>query len=252
MGLPVAQPATGTELTTCLTGHDLDVGVVVAFGMILRPEVLALPAKGFVNVHFSLLPRWRGAAPVERAVMEGDDATGVSLMLMDEGLDTGPVLAQTEIPIFPQENGGDLRRRLADLGADLLTETLPAWVGGEIEPRPQPTEGATYAPKLEPADRNLIPGMSVGDFTKRVRGLAPVPAARLSIGGEPHKILRVAAGTIRIPPGVWLEGPGGVPVLGLADGAVTIDELQPPGKRPMTGADWLRGRDLPSPFPMGR
>jgi methionyl-tRNA formyltransferase len=248
MGLQVAQPATGGELAACLADQDLDVGVVVAFGMILRPEVLALPTKGFINVHFSLLPRWRGAAPVERALMEGDDSTGVSLMLMDEGLDTGPILGQTETPISPQENGGDLRRRLADMGAELLTEILPAWVGGEIEPRPQSQEGATYASKLEPADRTLDTRMPVGDFVNRVRALAPLPGARLSIDGSHHKILRVKASSIRTPPGVWLEGPDGVPVLGLADGAVAVEELQPPGKRAMTGADWLRGRELPSPL----
>ncbi|HSJ35341.1 MAG TPA: methionyl-tRNA formyltransferase [Acidimicrobiia bacterium] len=252
MGLPVAQPATGRELAICLAGHDLEVGVVVAFGMILRPDVLALPSRGFVNVHFSLLPRWRGAAPVERAMMVGDDVTGVSLMLMDEGLDTGPVIAQAETPILPQESGGDLRRRLADMGADLLGEALPDWVEEKIEPRPQPGESATYASKLEPADRDLSPGMSVGAFTNRVRALAPLPGARLSIGGEPHKILRVDPSTLRTRAGVWLEGPAGVPVLGVADGAVAIEELQAPGKRPMAGADWLRGRDLPSPFPMGR
>lgn len=252
MGLPVVQPTTGSELATCLAGHELDVGVVVAFGMILRPDVLALPSRGFVNVHFSLLPRWRGAAPVERALMEGDDVTGVSLMLMDEGLDTGPVIAQAETPILPHESGGDLRRRLADMGADLLSETLFDWVEDRIDPRPQTEAGATYAAKLGPADRDLSPGMSVGAFTNRVRALAPLPGARLSIGGEPHKILRVDPSTLRTPPGVWLDGPAGVPVLGLADGAVAIEELQPPGKRPMAGADWLRGRDLPSPFPMGR
>lgn len=248
LGLEIAQPATGTDLAECLAGRDLDVGVVVAFGMILRPQILALPERGLLNVHFSLLPRWRGAAPVERAVMAGDEATGVSLMLMDEGLDTGPVLARAETPISAEETGGHLRDRLSRMGADLLTETLPAWLAGDIQPRPQPDEGVTYAAKLETADRVLDPEMTVGGLVNRVRALAPAPAATLMIGESPHKVLRVVPSTIRIPPGVWLEGPDGVPVLGVVDGAVAIEEIQPPGKRPMAGADWLRGRELPPPL----
>lgn len=248
LGLEIAQPATGADLAECLEGRNIDIGVVVAFGMILRPQVLGLPERGFVNVHFSLLPRWRGAAPVERALMAGDETTGVSLMLMDEGLDTGPVLARAETPISVEETGGDLRNRLSRMGAELLEEILPAWLAGEIQPRPQSEEGVTYAAKLETADRVLDPEMTVGDFVNRVRALAPVPAATLVIGQSPHKMLRVAPSSIRIPPGVWLEGPEGIPVLGLADGAVTVEELQPPGKRPMAGSDWLRGRELPSPL----
>lgn len=248
LGLEIVQPATGADLAECLGGRDIKVGVVVAFGMILRPEVLSLPERGFVNVHFSLLPRWRGAAPVERAVMAGDETTGVTLMLMDEGLDTGPVLACTETPISAEETGGHLRDRLSRMGAELLTETLPAWLAGDIQPRPQPDEGVTYAAKLETADRVLDPEMTLEDFMNRVRALAPVPAATLVIGESPHKILRVTSSTIRIPPGVWLEGPEGVPVVGLVDGAVAVEEIQPPGKRPMAGADWLRGRELPPPL----
>jgi methionyl-tRNA formyltransferase len=248
LGLEIAQPANRGELSACLSERRIDVGVVVAFGMILRPEVLALAERGFVNVHFSLLPRWRGAAPVERAIMAGDETTGVSLMLMDEGLDTGPVLARAETPIALRETGGDLRDRLSLMGAELLTETLPAWVADEIKASPQQDEDVGYAAKLEAADRVIGPEMNVDDFVNRVRALAPVPAASLMIGDSPHKVLRAVPSSIRTPPGVWLEGPDGVPVLGLIDGAVALEELQPPGKRPMAGTDWLRGRELPSPL----
>jgi methionyl-tRNA formyltransferase len=132
------------------------------------------------------------------------------------------------------------------MGAALLRAALPDWMAGRLVASPQPDTGVTYAAKLDPADRLVGPGMSLHEFTSRVRALAPLPGARLWIEGEPHKLLAVSPGEIRVPPGVWHDGAGGTPLLGLADGAVRIDELQPPGKRPMSGAAWRRGRELPS------
>jgi len=244
LGLPVAQPATAGELEEMLGTGTFDVGVVVAFGMILRPRALAAPSAGFLNVHFSLLPRWRGAAPVERAIMAGDTSTGVSIMVMDEGLDTGPVLAREETPIHPDDTGGSLRERLADLGARLLVDTVGAWVDGQLDAVPQDSSGATYAARIEPRDRLVSADMSVGEFVDRVRALAPTPGARLKIGMEYHKILSAAPADNGPDPGEWGSSQAH-PMFGVSGGSVLIQEIQPPGKRPMTGEEWLRGRRLP-------
>jgi methionyl-tRNA formyltransferase len=244
LGLPVAQPSTKSELAQLLVGRTFDVGVVVAFGMILPPEVLAAPGSGFVNVHFSLLPRWRGAAPVERALMAGDNQTGVTIMLMDEGLDTGPVLAQRRTRIEDTDTGGTLRERLAEMGAALLEETLPAWVAGEIQPVPQPDEGVTYAARLEADDRLLSTDMGVVEAWNRIRALAPDIGARLDVDGVTHKVLGASPTDADLEPGEWADVDG-VPVVGFADGALAITIIQPPGKRAMGGAEWLRGRSLP-------
>lgn len=245
LGLEIEQPRSASDLVAALERRHLDLGVVVAFGMLLRPEVLALPKAGFLNVHFSLLPRWRGAAPVERAIMAGDDETGVTIMQMDEGLDTGPIVATRKTPIGPGETGGSLRNRLAGLGAQLLAETLDPWVSGQMTARPQPTEGITYAPRLEAADRHLDFSMDASDAFNRVRALAPAPGARLDIEGGPHKVLEVSAAEIPLTPGEWSVDDAGFPVAGFADGTLTIVTIQSPGKRAMSGAEWLRGHSLP-------
>ncbi|MFP3915756.1 MAG: methionyl-tRNA formyltransferase, partial [Actinomycetota bacterium] len=248
LGLEVAQPESRMELPRLLQDLAVDVGVVAAFGLILPPEVLALPRRGFLNVHFSLLPRWRGAAPVERAIMEGDQETGVTIMEMDEGLDTGPIVAQLPIPIGEDETGGELRERLSHVGGDLLAETLPAWVDGTISPTPQDDRKAIIAPRIGPEDRLLSVELPVREACNRVRALAPEPGARLSIDGEYHKILRCRRSPYAPPPGHWQEREG-IPVVGLADGGLEITEIQPPGKRAMSGEAWLRGRDIPGTGP---
>lgn len=245
LGLEIEQPRFASDLVAALEGRHLDLGVVVAFGMLLRPEVLALPKAGYLNVHFSLLPRWRGAAPVERAIMAGDDETGVTIMRMDEGLDTGPIVATRKTPIGPEETGGSLRGRLANLGAELLADTVEPWVAGQITPRPQPTEGITYAPRLEAADRRLDFSMDAGDAFNRVRALAPAPGGRLDVEGAPHKVLEVSAAEMPLTPGQWSVDAAGFPVAGFVHGALTIVTIQPPGRRAMSGAEWLRGHSLP-------
>lgn len=244
LGLPVVQPASKAELAHALVGKSLSVGVVVAFGMILRQEVLEIPNAGFVNVHFSLLPRWRGAAPVERAIMAGDTQTGVTLMSVDEGLDTGPILAQRRTSIAATETGGELRSRLSELGADLLGESLEDWVDGRLAAEAQPDTGVTYASRLEPADRLLGPHLTVEQFVNHTRALAPDPGARLNLGAGHAKVLAARPLSLRVPPGEWRDV-NGAPTLGVADGTVEIVTIQPAGKRPMEGAAWLRGRTLP-------
>lgn len=242
LSLRVAQPSNSAELAEELAAvQPLDAGVVVAFGRILRPEVLEMAGNGFLNVHFSLLPRWRGAAPVERALMAGDKMTGVTIIVLDEGLDTGPVLTAQAIDIQPEEDAGKLTERLAHLGARLLVSALEGYLEGALEPQEQTDDGATYAEKITREDRLLRVAGTVEEAVNRVRGLAPDPAATLGIDGQPHKIYRAAAHKASPDIGTW-EAHGGVPVVGVGDGGVALIELQPPGKNRQRGEDWLRGR----------
>lgn len=237
----VAQPSGAAELSaTVAGGHAL--GVVVAYGRVLRPDVLEAFQHGILNIHFSLLPRWRGAAPVARALMSGDPMTGVTIIRIDEGLDTGPVLTAQAVDVHPADDAGRLTSRLSELGARLMVHTIPGYLSGEVTPIEQSDEGATYASKLEPADRLLDNDRLPEVFLGRVRGLSPAPGATLQIDGDPHKIL--AARRLESPPPHeqrW-EGRDGWPVVNVGGATIALVQLQPPGKRPMSGDDWLRGR----------
>lgn len=240
--IQVSQPTTREALADAIVEHGpFDVGVVVAYGRILRPEVLEAPEHGLLNVHFSLLPRWRGAAPVARALMAGDTMTGVTIMKLDEGLDTGPVLTAQAIDIPEGENAGDLTDRLSRIGARLLVNVLRGYLSGEVEPVPQTDEGLTYANKIEREDRLIDPGSEVATVVARVRGLAPSPAATLEIDGKPHKVYEARLADSTVEPGVWVAVDGR-PLVGFADGAVELVTLQPPGKRPQSGPAWVHGR----------
>lgn len=241
LGLDIAQPEDRGQLAAAVSDSaPLDVGVVVAFGRILRPEILDKPAHGMINVHFSLLPRWRGAAPVERALLAGDAMTGVTIIRLDEGLDTGPVLTAQAIDVEPEEDGGALTRRLANLGGRLLVQALAGYLSGEIVPVEQTDEGATYADKITASDRPLDALGDVDSFVARVRALAPRPGAILQIDGAPHKVLAARAHPARVAIRGW-EAVDGAPVVGMRDGSVELMVIQPPGKRAMDGASWVRG-----------
>ncbi|HLF60049.1 MAG TPA: methionyl-tRNA formyltransferase [Acidimicrobiia bacterium] len=242
LGLMVRQPSRPTELAGLLrdAGH-FDVGVVVAFGMILDPEALVVPDRGMLNVHFSLLPRWRGAAPVARALMAGDPMSGVTIIRLNEGLDTGPVLTAQAVDILKEETAGELTGRLSALGARLLEDVLPGYLAGEVVPVPQVDEGAAYAAKLGSDERPLRPTMSRVEAVNRVRALSPTPAATLDLDGETHKVLRAQLHPLLLAPGS-LEVVDGHPVIGMTDGGVELVAIQPPGKRAMPGPDWARGR----------
>ncbi len=239
-GIPVAQPESGRELAAMIAGKG-DVGVVVAYGRILRRAVLESFEHGLLNIHFSLLPRWRGAAPVARALMEGDTMTGVTIIRIDEGLDTGPVLTAQAVDIHPSENAGSLTDRLARIGARLLVTTLPGYLAGEIMPVPQSEDGVTYAARIEPADRPLDGDIDPRTFLGRVRGLAPAPGATLTIDGVIHKILAARIGGDPGRPGRWTLVDGW-PVINVGGSGIVLESVQPPGKRPMTGDVWARGR----------
>lgn len=242
LDLEVAQPTSHAELLeTLVDAAPFDVGAVVAYGRIIRPEALRVPEYGYLNIHFSLLPRWRGAAPVSRALMAGDTMTGVTIIKLDEGLDTGPVLTAQAVDIGTKENAGELTDRLAAVGAHLLGESIVPYLSGDLVPILQTDEGATYADKIETSDRPLRASDDVGAAVNRVRGLAPDPAATLNIDGEAHKLFEVVRADASPPQGRW-QIVEGIPIVGLADGGIELVTLQPPGKTPMSGADWARGR----------
>jgi methionyl-tRNA formyltransferase len=227
-----------------------DAIVVVAYGAILTRQVLDVPPLGTVNLHFSLLPRWRGAAPVQRAILEGDEIAGVSIMLVDEGLDTGPILASLPEPISPDDDAGSLGERLAALGAPLLLEALRDLRSGAAAPVAQDDAAATNAAKIRPQERTIDWADAAGSIVRRVRAFAPAPGATTTFRDAPFKVLRAAArwegreqgpadslGEVRVDD-------DGVPVVTAGDGGVALLEVAPAGRARMPGADWARGARL--------
>jgi methionyl-tRNA formyltransferase len=244
--MTVAQPETATDLQAVISEHGpFDLGVVVAYGRILANEILAAPGAGMLNVHFSLLPRWRGAAPVARAVMAGDAMTGVTIIKIAEELDAGDVLTAQAVDVGPEENAGELTDRLAQIGARLVTQSIPGYLAGTTVPVPQSDDGLTYASKLTPRDRALEVSSSPEEFINKVRGLAPEPGAVLRIGGESYQVLAARLHEHRPEPGNW-EAVEGVPVVAVGGGGVELVTVLPPGKKPMDGDAWLRGARVTS------
>jgi methionyl-tRNA formyltransferase len=248
-GVPVYQPQSlrrAPEAVAELAALRPDVVVVAAYGLILPPAVLALAPGGALNVHASLLPRWRGAAPVAYAILAGDEETGVTIMQMDEGLDTGPMLARRAVPVGPEETAGELGARLAVLGAELLAQTLGPWLAGRLVAEPQPGAGASYAPRLGPADARLDWREPAAAIARRVRAMSPAPGAFGELpDGTRLKVLaaRVVPGLTGVPApaGTLYPTPDG-PAVGTGEGGLLLVEVQPAGGRPMRGADLLRGR----------
>ncbi len=242
LGLPIIQPRRlrEPEAIQQLRAWAPDVIVVAAFGQILRPEVLDLPPHGSINVHASLLPRWRGASPIVAAILNGDKETGITIMRMDPGLDTGPILSQRAVPIEPTDTAGSLAGKLAPLGAELLSETLPAYLAGKQQPRPQPEAGATSAPMLSKAEGELDFTQSATALERKVRAFNPWPGAFMIWRGAPLKIHRA-----HIEDGSGKAGERrlqyDLPAVGTSDGLLVLDILQPSGKKPMSGRDFLLG-----------
>jgi methionyl-tRNA formyltransferase len=230
-----------------LAALEPDAIVVVAYGEILTRAVLDLPHLGCVNLHFSLLPRWRGAAPVQRAILEGDPLTGVSVMLMDEGLDTGPILATREEPIGPEDDAGALGERLARSGGALLAETLPRFAAGQIEPVPQEGAGAVYAAKIRGDERALRWSDPAAEVDRRIRALAPEPGATTTFRRAPLKILRARPaehGGVSTAPsrgGELLVREDGTVFASTPVGSLELLEVAPAGRRRMDAAAWARG-----------
>ncbi len=240
-GLPVVQPEDKDQLFAALDAASFDVGLVVAYGRLLEPRVLELATAGFINVHFSMLPRWRGAAPVERSILAGDESTGVSVMLIDEGLDTGPVIAAVETPIADDETGGSLTGRLSYLGAMMVDDALPEYLAGRLEPAPQIGAGASIAAMLSTAEARIDGTWSAEAVDRAVRAFHPRPGAWLVIEGTRYKILEVQRAAMPVPPGT-VDAVDGAPIAGFDGGSFELTLLQPEGKAPQSGSAWLNGR----------
>jgi methionyl-tRNA formyltransferase len=247
--LPVIQPERlkAPEAMAQLQAWQPEMIVVAAFGQILRPAVLDLPRLGCINIHGSLLPRWRGAAPIQAAILNGDPDTGVTIMRMDPGVDTGPVLSQRSVPILPDDTAGSLGKRMAELGADLLLETLPAYLDGKCIPQAQDDSLATYAPMIKKEDGELDFSHPAESLARGVRAYNPWPGASMPWLGQKLKIHAARA----VPAGRPGQGSssqpgrrlihGGIPAVETADGLLLLESVQPAGKKPMPGQDFLRG-----------
>lgn len=244
-GIPVLTPSTLRGGAGAVEGFSPDCVAVAAYGLLLPPEVLAVPRYGCVNVHASLLPKYRGASPVSAAILSGDTVTGVSTMLMSEGLDEGPVLLQETIPIAGDDTLESLTRTLADVGAGLLTRTLERLETGDITPAPQDPALASYCRTLRKADGLLTGELSARETYNRIRGLYPWPGAYFKAAGKTYKVTGAApCGPVSGESGTLRAG-GGRLVLACNSGAVEITEIQPEGKRRMSAAEFLRGARLP-------
>jgi methionyl-tRNA formyltransferase len=246
-GITVEQPESlkSTEAQQALAAYRPDLLVVVAYGLILPRKVLAIPRLGCWNVHASLLPRWRGAAPIQRAILAGDSESGVDLMRMEAGLDTGPVLLQRRTPITREDNGGSLHDRLSILGAEVLTEGLRRTLAREVLiATPQPAEGVTYAHKLDKAEARLDFNRPAVDLERQVRAFDPWPVAESEIAGEPLRIWAAQAIELdhRATPGsVLAAGRDGID-LACGDGALRVTALQRAGGKRIGALDYLNAR----------
>jgi methionyl-tRNA formyltransferase len=244
-GLPVLQPArpVGDLFLASLRRLEADLGVVVAYGHILRREVLDAPARGMINVHASLLPRFRGAAPIQHAILAGDRETGISIMKMEEGLDSGPVLHRVSTPIADGETGGTLATRLAALGASALVEALALLSARAERPEPQDACAATYAPKISRETAQLDWTRDAASLERQVRAFDPVPGAWTSLEGAPVKLFGGMPAVGGGEPGAVLAASDRLVVAG-GTGAIAVSEVQPAGRNRLTVEEWVRGRGI--------
>jgi methionyl-tRNA formyltransferase len=241
-GVPIGQPASlrAEADRAPLIAWQPDVLVVVAYGLILPAAVLQVPRTGCVNIHASLLPRWRGAAPIQRAILAGDHETGVTIMLMEAGLDTGPILLQRPVPILNHETGGALHDRLAALGAEALLEALQGLDAGSLKPRAQPAQGVTYASKIEKAEARIDWRDEAGAIERKVRAFNPWPIAETSLDAEQLRIHAARAD----PDDADEAAPGTIVActpLGIhvrcGTGSLVLTEVQRPGRKPVAGRE---------------
>lgn len=246
LGIPVLTPATLRDEAALRSIRDLgpDCCPVVAYGALVPPAALSIPPRGWINLHFSLLPAWRGAAPVQHAIRAGDDVTGATTFLLEEGLDTGPVLGQMTAAVGPHETAGELLDRLAVDGAALLTMTLDALERGDIEPRPQSSDGVSHAPRIEVDDARIDWSLTNAVVDRVVRSVTPAPGAWTTLRDERLKIGPVrVADTSDLRPGEIAAGRREV-LVGTGRGDVVLGDVRPQGKRAMAAEDWARGLRL--------
>ncbi|MGX7679575.1 methionyl-tRNA formyltransferase [Jatrophihabitans sp. DSM 45814] len=258
-GIEVFTPTKPTDpaFVETVAALAIDVCPVVAYGALLREPTLSLPRYGWVNLHFSLLPAWRGAAPVQHAVLRGDEFTGATTFLIGPGLDDGPVFGVLTEKIQPRDTSGDLLDRLAIAGAGLLVATLDGIADGSLYPAPQPSEGVSLAPKLTPADGEIRFDQAASAIDRRIRACTPTPGAWTNFRGDRLKLapidLNLPTGAENIAvlaPGVVEVGKQAV-LVGTATVPLLLGDVQPPGKKPMSAADWARGVRLVSGDSLG-
>jgi methionyl-tRNA formyltransferase len=256
LDLAVEQPPTlkTEEARATLAAYAPDVMVVVAYGLILPQAVLEIPRLGCLNIHASLLPRWRGAAPIQRAVLAGDETTGVCIMQMDAGLDTGPELLRRELPIGPRETAGQLHDRLAPLGAQAILEAVDGWAGGTLRAHPQPESGVTYAAKIRKDEARIDWSRPTRELDRLVRAFNPWPVAETTLDQAQVRVWAAQPwddpGVVRgrttgpaLPPGSVLDVPGRI-VVATGDGALELLTLQWPGRKPLAAGELLHSRTL--------
>jgi methionyl-tRNA formyltransferase len=240
LGLPVHTPVSlrNGDAAKIFASHDADIAVVVAYGLILPQNILDTPRQGCLNIHASLLPRWRGAAPIHRAIIAGDAQTGVCIMQMEAGLDTGPVLLRADTPIGAEETTAELHDRLSAMGARLIVQALNQL---PLTPTPQPDDGITYAAKIDKSEARIDWSQPAEQVDRQIRGLSPFPGAWCDIGGERVKLLRSRIATGSGLAGQVLTGF----TIACGTGSVEILQAQREGKRPAEAAEILRGFTLP-------
>ena len=242
LGLPVlqAEKIRQPEVVNQLANWKPDVIIVAAFGQILRQDVLDLAPFGCINIHASLLPRWRGAAPIQACILAGDTETGISIMKLDAGVDTGPVISQRSIGIDPEDTGGSLFEKLAAMGGKVLMDTLPDYLSGAIQPQPQDGEKSTYAPMLKKEDGLLDLSQPAEILARRVRAFNPWPGTYYLMNETILKIHAAHSHAGESHPGKR-SIMDGKPALSTCDGVLVLDEVQPSGKRSMPGKAFLSG-----------
>jgi methionyl-tRNA formyltransferase len=245
-GLALLQPSTlkSAEAIACIKAARADAIVVAAYGLILPEPLLNATAHGALNIHASLLPRWRGAAPIQRALLAGDLETGISIMKMDRGLDTGPVVAWESIPIAAEDDAGSLHGKLAALGARMIVAALEDVGSGKSVVLPQSESLATYARKISKAETVLDWSRPADELERAVRAFRPSPGASTTLGGDSVKVWRASERDERGEPGVLLRVDDGALVIGCARRALAVTEIQRPGGRRLTTAEFLRGHAL--------
>jgi methionyl-tRNA formyltransferase len=248
LGIPVLQPATlrTPEAAAALARLGPDLVVVAAYGLILPSPVLEAPRLGCWNIHASLLPRWRGAAPIQRAILAGDGATGITIMQMDAGLDTGPMLLARPVRIDPREDGGSLHDRLAALGAEAIVATIDEWQAGRIRPEPQPAEGVTYAPKIRKDEALIDWTAAASTIDRQVRAFNPWPVAETRWDGRQLRVW-AAQPVDQAPggaPGEVVVAAGGRIVVAAGTGALALERVQLAGRRAVSAAEFLNAHPL--------
>ena len=248
--LPLAQPRSlrldgkfaddAAAARQTLQNAKLDALIVAAYGLILPQWVLTTPRLGCLNIHGSLLPRWRGAAPIQRAIEAGDEQTGITIMQMDAGLDTGAMLLTETTAITPDDTSSTLHERLAAMGARLIVDALAHLADGTLQPVPQPAEGATYAGKIDKAEALIDWQQPAAVLERRLRAFDPFPGGATELGGQPLKVWRARALADRGVPGQWLAVGDGRLVMACAEGALELLEVQQPGGRRISTRDYLQ------------